>query len=94
MSYQLTAISLFVYFNGHVRADAPAKSAGSALTAIFKDDEVITFFVKLFRQPDALLRAGHDTELTALTAFLINRYLSHFSFPILKTVSVSVFRVS
>jgi hypothetical protein len=77
MSYELLAISLFINFYGHVRADASAEGAGGALASILKEDEMVSLLVELFRQADALLRTGHDTELTAFTTFLINRNLSH-----------------
>ena len=42
---------------------------------------MIPFLVELLREADGLLRTGHDTELTSLTTFFIDRNLSHFSFP-------------
>ena len=68
---------LFVHFNRHVRTDAPAESAGRTFASILEDDEMVPFLVELVRQADGLLRAGHDTELTSLATFLIDRNLSH-----------------
>jgi hypothetical protein len=47
----MRAISLFVNFYGHVRADAPAEGAGSALASIRKEDEMValtTFLINRY----------------------------------------------
>jgi len=48
MSHELWANSLFINFNGHVRADASAEGAGGALASILKEDEMVSLLVELF----------------------------------------------
>ena len=71
------AYFLFVHFDRHIRADAPAEGAGRTLFPVLEDDEMVPFLVELLGEADALLRTNHDTELTPLAAFLIDHNLSH-----------------
>ena len=68
---------LFVHFDGHVRADAPAKSAGGAFASVLEDNKMVSLLVELLRQADTLLRTADDTELTSLATFLVDDNLAH-----------------
>jgi hypothetical protein len=80
----LSALCVFLFkdFNGHVRADLSTHGAAGTLPGIFKKDEMISFFVKIFCKANHFFGTGNQAKLTTFTPFSIDVDLSHHSFPI------------